>query len=200
MAEVDPALKDKVEALLVDFFTNESSDVIVDLRVAREILVVGGKIPLSFVRRVACETCKGTGRNEGAPMCSTCEGKGRVSRDVTEPGETKPTTYVSTCEACDARGHAAEHSCKECERGLVKRDASVEVDVPAGAAAGMQIRVPNEGHILPGKPQGNLVAVISSELGSGAGEQTPAGAKLPALIAFIVVTILVLVMASMMVR
>jgi DnaJ-class molecular chaperone len=195
-AEIDaPKIKEQFEALFVDAFSGESGDVIVELRLPRETLAVGAKLPIALTRRVPCETCKGTGREEGAPPCAQCHGKGSISHEVTEGGET--SSYVTTCGTCDGRGHAAEHMCKACDRGYTKVEASAEVDIPAGSGPGMQIRVPGQGHIRPDKPQGDLVVVLGAGLQP---ETSAAAAKLPSFVAFAIVTMIVIALALMMGR
>ena len=114
---VQREVKEQFEALFVDVFSGESGDVIVELRVPRETLAVGGKIPVSFNRRVPCETCKGSGRAAGAPACVKCEGKGRVSHDVTDgdapgrgrAGESHVDAHAAVCERDGAlRRHESE--------------------------------------------------------------------------------------------
>ena len=189
-------VKEQFEALFVDFFSPESGNVIVELRLSRESLAVGTKVPVSFTRRVPCETCKGKGRAEGAPACAKCDGKGRISQELLE-GD-KMETFVSTCPTCDGRGYAQEHACKECEKGFSKVPASVEVEVPMGSAAGMQVRVPGQGHVIPEKPQGDVVVVLSGD--PAPAEKSPAAQKLPSMMVLLVITIVVLVLAIIMGR
>ena len=197
MAETEPQVKARFEAVFVDAFAGgESGDVIVDLRLPRETLILGGKIPVSFDRRVPCETCKGSGRAEGAPACEKCEGKGRISTEVVEGGATQ--TYVSTCPTCDGRGHAMAHACKECDRGYSKVPATVEIDVPAGSAVGMQLRVPEQGHLRAGKPPGNVIVVLASD--PSPPEQSAAAQKLPAMMILVVMTVFILILAFVMAR
>ena len=119
-------VREKFEALFVDFFTGDSGNAIVELRLLRETLALGGKLPVTFKRRVPCETCKGSGRAEGAPACEKCKGERRISHEVVEGGVTE--TIVTSCPVCDGRGYALTDACKECERGYTKEDASVDVE------------------------------------------------------------------------
>jgi molecular chaperone DnaJ len=194
-SDVEHKIKEQFEALFVDFFSGDTGDVIVELRLSRETLAVGAKIPVSMTRRVPCDTCKGTGRQEDAPACAKCGGEGRISTEVTEDGAT--SSFVSTCGTCDGRGHSAEHTCKACERGYTKVEDSVEIEIPPGSAAGMQLRVPGKGHMRPDRPQGDVVVVLASGLQQ---DTSAAAQKLPSFIVFFIVTIVVLVVAFMMAR
>lgn len=191
--EVHPQVAPPFEALFVDSLTGQTGDVIAELRLPRETLAVGGKIPLAFTRHVPCDTCKGTGGAADAPPCTKCEGKGRVKPEPVVPDA---ITIETTCPTCDGRGFAAEHACKECERGYSKVEASVEVEIPMGSAPGMQLRVSGQGHIRAGKPQGDVVLVVAA----GAEEASAAAQKLPLFIFFVIITIIVLVLAAMMAR
>ena len=65
----------------------------------------------------------------------------------------------SPCAACGASGQAAGARCAACAgRGVRQRLEAVDVEIPAGADTGAQIRVAGEGHAGPfGGPRGDLV-------------------------------------------
>jgi DnaJ-class molecular chaperone len=105
---------------------------------------------------------------------------------------------VSTCPTCDGRGHAGEHACKQCDRGCTKAPATVEIEIPPGSAAGMQLRVPEQGHFRTGKPQGNVIVVLSSD--PIREERSAAAQKLPSMMIFLLMTVIVLVAAVLMAR
>ena len=193
-------VREKFEAICVDVgpFTGETGNVIIELRLLRETLAVGGKLPVTFTRRVPCETCKGSGRAEGAPACEKCKGDGRISHEVVEGGVTE--TIVTTCPTCDGRGHATVDACQACERGYTNEPASIDVEVPAGSAVGMQLRVPAQGHRRPDKPQGDVVVVLTGDPSSPVSDKSPAAQKLPSLMVFLVLTVVVLIVALMMGR
>lgn len=193
---VNPKVKEEFEAFVVDAFSGESGDVIVELRLSRETLAVGATLPVSFTRRVPCETCKGSGRAEGAPPCEKCNGKGRVSHDVTEGGA--DATFVTTCGTCDGRGHAAEHACKHCQSGYTKVDDSAEVEIPMGSGSGMQLRIKGKGHVRPDKPQGDVVVVLSSGLENK--DISVAQAKAPMMLVYLLLTVVFVILAVLFAR
>lgn len=161
MAESQPHAKEqRFEALAIDALAGEVGDVIIELRLPRESLAVGAKVPVSFARRVVCSSCKGTGRKED-------------------------------------QEEAVEQSCSECHAGFTKVETTAEVDVPPGSGPGMQLRVAGQGHMRREGPQGDVVVVISSPL---APETSEAAQKLPAMMVFFLLTIVVLVLAMMMAR
>lgn len=192
-------VREKFEAIFVDTFTGESGNAIVELRLLRETLALGGKLPVTFNRRVPCERCKGSGRKEGSPSCEKCKGEGRISHEVVEGGVTEKV--VATCPTCDGRGYALVDACGECERGYVKEPATVDVEVPAGSAVGMQLRVPGQGHRIKDKPQGDVVVVLTGDPSpSATSDKSPAAQKLPSMLIFLVLTIVALIFAVMMGR
>ena len=192
-------VREKFEALFGDFFTGDSGNAIVELRLLRETLALGGKLPITFKRRVPCETCKGSGRAEGAPACEKCKGERRISHEVVEGGVTEKV--VATCPQCDGRGYALVDACKECERGYTKEDASVDVEIPAGSAVGMQLRVPGQGHRLTDQPQGDVVVVLTGDPSAATvSDKSPAAQKLPSMIVLLLLTFLALIVAVMMGR
>lgn len=151
MAEPEPQPKTQFATLTVDALAGEIGDVIIELRLPRPTLAAGAKVPVSFMRRVACARCKGS---------------------------------------------TPEPACTECEGGYTKAEATVEVDVPPGSGAGMQLRVPGQGHIGPDKPQGDVIVVLAT----AAEEASAAAQKLPSFILLLAVTIIVLVIAVRMAR
>ncbi|SIO73422.1 molecular chaperone DnaJ [Babesia microti strain RI] len=111
--------------------------------------------------KIACDDCNGLGRQPGTGVstCKICNGTG-VQRM-----ERGPIIIGVPCRSCSGSGQIVTHPCRACggtgERAQTK---SVQVDVPPGVRQGMQMRIPNQGHVgrRGGKP-GHLFLNINIE-------------------------------------
>lgn len=118
----------------------------------------GATRSLEVVRREVCETCTGSGAAPGsAPeTCAACQGTGEVRR-VTQ-SFFGSLVNVHACSECRGTGQVVRTPCPDCGgAGRTQRSRTLEVDVPAGVADGMQIRLSGEGdHGRYGGPPGDL--------------------------------------------
>lgn len=102
------------------------------------------KIKIKHLRH--CDSCKGTGAAAGsqAVSCTGCGGHGQV-RQVTSTlfGQ---FSQIVRCQECDGEGTKVEKPCEGCKgKGLLRKDRSLELKIPAGVDNGSQVRVPGEG-------------------------------------------------------
>ena len=116
---------------------------------AAEIVVPGS---------VSCETCEGSGAKAGsAPSaCGTCKGAGRVR---VQQGF---FAIERTCPECHGEGKVISDPCTDCSgQGRVRRERTLQVDVPAGIESGTRIRLSGEGEAGPrGGPEGDLYIFV----------------------------------------
>lgn len=95
--------------------------------------------------------------------CPTCKGSGQQVRVVNTPlGQMQTAT---TCGTCRGAGKIADHIPGGANnQGLVKKDETVEIKIPAGAREGIQMQVRGKGNEAPfGGPAGDLLVVIEEE-------------------------------------
>ena len=113
---------------------------------------------IDVVRREVCDACKGSGAAAGTSpvQCATCQGSGQVRR--VSQSFLGSFVNVQTCGDCRGAGEVTPTPCEECSGGGRKqRSRTLEVDIPAGVADGMQIRLAGEGdHGRFGGPPGDL--------------------------------------------
>jgi molecular chaperone DnaJ len=135
------------------------------LGVPLERVATGGPEPVTVPRPQRCAACHGSGaRVETAPRdCATCKGTGRQVASRRDAGVV--VQQISPCQACAGRGRIIEHPCAECQgRGVVEREETLTVTIPAGVEEGMALRI--AGHGLPspepGGPPGDLLVVVRS--------------------------------------
>lgn len=137
-------------------------DLLVRLDLDLEQTVKGGRVTLSFDAIITCDTCEGTGANEGSQLttCSRCGGGGEL-RAVTRTPFGQVVRAVA-CDQCGGRGQIIEDPCATCRgEGRIVRRRDIEIDVPLGIAHGQRIRLRGEGHAGErGAPPGDLYVQV----------------------------------------
>ena len=104
-----------------------------------------------------CDVCDGDGLKAGAERqpCGTCGGAGQV---IQAQGFLRIRTV---CPTCRGKGEMVEWSARHTASG---HSAEIEIRVPAGSYAGLQIRHPGRGEIGdPGAPAGDLFVTLNVE-------------------------------------
>ncbi len=120
---------------------------------------------LKLPRLISCQHCHGTGAKDGTALdtCPNCHGSGvevRVQRTLLGNMQTQ-----STCQRCGGRGKIIKERCTHCGgQGLVRKEDIVAVNIPAGVAEGMTLRMGGKGNEAPGGGiPGDLLVVIEEE-------------------------------------
>ncbi len=120
---------------------------------------------LKLPRLVSCQHCHGTGAKDGTAMetCPNCHGSGvevRVQRTLLGNMQTQ-----TTCQRCGGSGKIIKERCTHCGgQGLVRKEDIVTVNIPAGVAEGMTLRMGGKGNEAPGGGiPGDLLVVIEEE-------------------------------------
>jgi molecular chaperone DnaJ len=137
-------------------------DLLVRLDLDLEQTVKGGRVTLSFDAIITCDTCDGSGANEGSQLttCARCGGGGEL-RAVTRTPFGQVVRAVA-CDQCGGRGQIIEDPCATCRgEGRIVRRRDVEIDIPLGIAHGQRIRLRGEGHAGErGAPAGDLYVQV----------------------------------------
>jgi molecular chaperone DnaJ len=134
------------------------ADMKVELRLGLGDVFEGGEHDINVPRRERCEDCEGTGAAEGTEpeTCPQCGGNGQV---IHRQGF---FTLQTTCPACRGEGKVITDPCSGCSgTGVVERESTLTVNVPAGVDDGQTLRIAGRGH--PGDrggPPGNLYVVL----------------------------------------
>jgi molecular chaperone DnaJ len=114
-------------------------------------------------RRVACDTCEGSGAKPGTEpkRCDTCDGKGQVVHS-------QGFFMIQTgCPECRGAGQLIESPCPDCKGRRLRVDTStLSVTVPAGVEDGQTLRLAGKGEASPqpGARPGHLY--VSLHVGS----------------------------------
>lgn len=113
---------------------------------------------------VECEHCSGSGAKDGSfSTCTTCDGSGQVIRiQNTMLGRMQTQ---STCPTCQGEGKIIKNKCTHCYgEGIVKGEDVVTINVPAGVAEGMQMKVGGKGSAARrGGVNGDLIVIFEEK-------------------------------------
>jgi molecular chaperone DnaJ len=111
---------------------------------------------------VVCERCSGVGcePGTGARRCTQCGGTGELQQMQRSVFGTVMTAHP--CVTCHATGEEITNPCTECGGdGRVAKDRVISLEVPAGVADGLELRVTGAGHAgRAGGPPGDLYVAL----------------------------------------
>jgi molecular chaperone DnaJ len=135
--------------------SGRGSDLRTSIEIGLDEAFAGTKKTISVPSSVSCETCSGTGSENGtasASTCGTCQGAGKVR------AQQGFFLIERACPTCNGTGRVIKNPCKVCGgAGRVQRERSLSVSVPAGVEDGTRIRLAGEGEAgLRGAPAGDL--------------------------------------------
>lgn len=118
------------------------------------------KINIRHLR--ACSSCNGNGAAPGCQPepCTSCGGQGQVRQTTsTLFGQ---FSQVTACPRCEGEGTKVEKPCEGCKgKGLIRKERSLELKIPAGVDNGSRIRVTAEGDAgRKGGAPGDLYVIV----------------------------------------
>jgi molecular chaperone DnaJ len=129
-----------------------------DLEITLEEAALGCEKEISLSKLDRCETCNGSGMEEGSKIrtCTTCGGRGQVltSRGI--------FSIAQTCPHCKGAGRMVEKPCKTCHgEGKRERSSKIKLRIPPGVDAGSRLRSSGNGEAgFRGGPAGDLYVVL----------------------------------------
>lgn len=103
-------------------------------------------------------------KNTTYKTCPTCQGSGQVTR-ITNTILGRMQT-ASPCTSCGGSGQIIENKSAEADaQGLIMKEETVSIKIPAGVVEGMQLKVSGKGNDAPGNgvPGDLLVAIEEKE-------------------------------------
>ncbi len=141
---------------------NRGTDLRVRVKVTLADVAHGCEKKLKIPRMVSCQHCHGTGSKNGTAheTCPTCHGQG-VETVVQSMGFMRMQSQ-QVCHTCGGSGKVIKEKCTYCGgKGLVRKEEVVSVNIPAGVAQGMQLKMSGRGNDAPGGGiPGDLLIVI----------------------------------------
>lgn len=136
-------------------------DISIDLQLDFKESVFGTTKKVLIAKVAECNTCSGTGAQEGSEMetCKTCNGQGRVHETRNSILGTFQT--VKGCETCAGHGQIPKKKCKKCHgEGVSKQEEEITITIPAGINDGEMIRLTKRGEAIKGGEPGDLYVKI----------------------------------------
>jgi len=137
------------------------NDLRYDLAISFMEAVHGVEKEIRITKKDTCWTCEGSGSRPGYSRedCPSCGGRGQVIRSQGF------FQVSSTCPRCNGEGQIVTEPCGDCDGlGLVDKDKTVSLKIPAGVDTGAKMRLTGEGEGgRRGGPAGDLYIVIYVE-------------------------------------
>jgi molecular chaperone DnaJ len=141
------------------------SNLRVKLKMSYEEIVKITQKTVKVKKYILCTTCKGNGAKDAASIqnCGTCQGSGQVRRVQNTFLGAMQT--VTTCPSCSGAGTSIVNKCTACKGdGRIFGEETINIDVPAGVAEGMQMSVNGKGNAGErGGNAGDLLVLIEEE-------------------------------------
>jgi molecular chaperone DnaJ len=128
-----------------------------DLEIEFEEAVGGLETKIQVPRLETCDTCGGTGAEEGGiETCNQCGGRGQVAF------QQGFFTIARPCNRCGGTGRRIVRPCAGCSgQGRVQQERTLTVRIPAGVDGGTRLRMSGEGEGgVGGAPPGDLYVVL----------------------------------------
>ena len=145
----------------------QGSDLRTGLTIDLDEAFEGTRKEFTIERPTTCETCDGKGHPPDADVntCRQCNGQGQVRQVQQTPlGRVQQT---STCPRCEGTGETYSEDCADCGGdGVVREEATLSVEIPAGIRSGQSLRMEREG--APGEnggPNGDLLIEVDVDIG-----------------------------------
>lgn len=134
--------------------SRRGADLKEEVELTLEEAFTGVKRPMNISRTEVCQECDGTGARgkTGIRKCSTCRGSGRVQYSQGF------FAFSQACPDCGGQGEVISTPCKACSgAGRQRKDASLNIKIPAGIEEGAVLRVSGGGDAgLRGGDSGDL--------------------------------------------
>ena len=135
------------------------ADLRYDLEIELEQAYAGAEVEIVVPATLTCEPCEGSGAKPGTSptQCTTCNGQGRVRASQGF------FSIERACPRCGGSGRMVMDPCTACHgHGLIRKQRTLAVRIPAGVDDGARIRLAGEGDSgQHGGPRGDLYIFIS---------------------------------------
>lgn len=121
----------------------------------------GGKVDFQVEKQVICETCEGSGSQDGKMQtCGGCGGRGVVVQKIMlAPGIFQQAQ--SACGQCGGKGQVIQHPCKTCGgHRVVRQQESFSVPVERGYPRAGRVVLENEADASPDYVAGDLYVTL----------------------------------------
>ena len=138
------------------------ADLRCDMEITLNDAAEGAKRHIVIPRLESCTKCHGSGAESESDIvsCPDCNGSG--SKKITQRTPFGLLSTTTTCGKCTGQGKYIKEECVVCDgTGVVKKTRKLEINVPAGAEEGTNLRVHREGEAgEKGAEPGDLYVII----------------------------------------
>ncbi|WP_291314144.1 molecular chaperone DnaJ [Corynebacterium sp. UBA2622] len=140
------------------------NDALLRTAITLEEAFSGVKKEVTVDTAVLCDQCQGTGsESKAAPVtCDNCHGTGAIQ----EVQQSFLGNVMTTrdCPRCQGYGEIIQDPCKQCAgAGRIRAERDLTVNIPAGIASGMRIRMAGQGEVgHGGGPAGDLYVEVQT--------------------------------------
>lgn len=120
----------------------KGQDLIYPIKIGFMDAIRGISPEIRINRNLTCTICNGAGYapNSGTTECPECKGTGQVNR---ARGYMR---FSSLCNVCNGEG-VLHSPCSGCAgRGVIPKEETIRVNIPAGVDSGSKVRVAGKGH------------------------------------------------------
>jgi molecular chaperone DnaJ len=139
-------------------------DISTEIQISFSDSIFGVERSILLTKTSPCETCHGSGGKPGTKMkkCAKCNGAGKIHE--TKRSFLGTFSSVKACEECGGKGEVPEEKCHTCRGlGVVKKEQSIKLVIPAGIKDGEMIRLAGHGEAIPHGTPGDLYIKINVE-------------------------------------
>ncbi len=137
---------------------NHGSDLRYDLEIDLKEAAEGSTVKIRIPKNEKCKPCSGSGAKPGTSVktCASCGGVGQVQM------QQGFFTVQRPCPTCSGTGSKIESPCISCRgQGVVRKQKTLSVKIPAGVDTGNRIRLSGEGEAgVRGGQNGDLYVEI----------------------------------------
>ena len=140
------------------------SDLKITVKLSLEEIADGIEKKLKIKKFKSCQTCNGSGAENGSfETCTNCNGTGEI-RNVTRSilGQ---FVNISSCPMCEGDGKIIKDRCPDCSgEGRLKSETTIKVKIPPGVSEGNYIPLSGQGNAgIRGGRAGDLLVFIEEE-------------------------------------
>ncbi|WP_090059050.1 molecular chaperone DnaJ [Lentzea fradiae] len=141
------------------------SDALIRLEMTLEECAAGATRELTVDTAILCDRCHGAGtQNNSKPVqCDTCHGRGEVQS--VQRSFLGQVVTSRPCPVCRGYGEVIPDPCQQCAGdGRTRSRRTISVNIPAGVAEGMRVRLAGQGEVGPGGgPAGDLYVEVEEQ-------------------------------------
>ncbi len=132
-------------------------DISIEISISFKESVFGAEREVLLAKTGKCGVCQASGAKPGSKLktCTACNGKGKIHE--TKKSFLGTFSSVTICHTCYGAGQIPEEKCSACKgAGVVRKEESIRIRIPAGIKNGEMIRLTGAGEAVRAGDSGDL--------------------------------------------